>query len=127
MKTEEREKLIQAYLEAYNAKNVKGMMDTLEDEVVFENFSSGEKTHSLYGKKAFQAQANDALAYFSSRKQTIKSIIHKKEKTEIEIDYWAIAAMDFPNGIQKGQEIKLVGKSVFEFGQKGITKIMDIS
>lgn len=127
MKTEKREKLIQAYLEAYNTKNVKGMMEALEDNVIFENFSSGEKTHSLNGKKAFQTQATDALAYFSSRKQTITLIIHEEEKTEIEIDYWAIAAMDFPNGIKKGQELSLQGKSVFEFGSKGITKITDIS
>ncbi|GAB2481257.1 nuclear transport factor 2 family protein [Algoriphagus taiwanensis] len=127
MKTEEREKLIQAYLEAYNAKDVEGMMEVLEDDVVFENFSSGEKTHSLNGKKEFQTQANDALAYFSSRKQEIKSMTHEKEKTEIKIDYWAIAAMDFPNGIKKGQELSLQGKSVFEFGSKGITKITDIS
>ena len=127
MKTEEREKLIQAYLEAYNAKDVEGMMEALEDNVVFENFSSGEKTHSLKGKKEFQNQANDALAYFSSRRQTVKSMTYEKEKTEIEIDYWAIAAMDFPNGIKKGQELSLQGKSVFEFGSKGITKITDIS
>lgn len=127
MKTKDREKLIKAYLEAYNAKDVEGMIDVLEDEVVFENFSSGEKTHSLSGKKAFQIQANDALAYFFSRRQTIKSITHEEEKTTIEIDYWAIAAMDFPNGIKKGQELSLQGKSVFEFGSKGITKITDKS
>lgn len=127
MKTEEKEKLIQEYLYAYNAKDVEGMMEALEEEVVFENFSSGEKTHSLSGKKEFQTKANDALAYFSSRRQTVKSMIHEKEKTEIEIDYWAVAAMDFPNGIQKGQELSLQGKSVFEFGSKGITKITDIS
>ncbi|GMQ29501.1 nuclear transport factor 2 family protein [Algoriphagus confluentis] len=127
MNPQEKERLIQAYLQAYNNLDVEGMMEVLEEEVLFENFSSGEKTHALHGKKAFQGQALEALSYFSSRKQTIQSIIHLEEKTEIEIAYWAIAAVDFPNGIKKGQEIRMEGKSIFEFGQKGITKIMDIS
>ena len=127
LETTKREKLIEAYLTAYNEKNVEGMMELLDEQVVFENFSSGEKTHSIEGKTAFKIQAEEALAYFSSRKQSIESILHKEEETEVEISYWAIAAMDFPNGIKKGQEIKLKGKSIFRFSEEKISAIIDYS
>lgn len=127
METTKLEKLIEAYLIAYNEKNVEGMLVSLAEEVIFENYSSGEKTHSLRGKEAFRKQTKEALAYFSSRKQTIKSILHLEEETEVQISYWAIAAMDFPNGIQKGQEISLEGISVFRFADEKISSITDYS
>ncbi|SFT09144.1 hypothetical protein SAMN05660206_111100 [Sphingobacterium wenxiniae] len=47
---------------------------------------------------------------------------------EIEIDYEATAAIDFPNGIRKGDTNKLKGKSAFEFSHhKKIIKLLDIS
>lgn len=122
-----REKLIGSYLDGYNQMNIVGMMEPLDEHVVFENFSSGQKTHSLQGKEPFLKQAQEALAYFSSRKQTIKSILHLEEYTEVEISYWAIAAMDFPNGIQKGQEISLEGKTIFRFADEKISSITDYS
>lgn len=125
METIQREKLIQAYLEAYNTQNVEGMVAPLHEDVVFENFSSGTQTHTFHGKTAFRKQAEKALGYFSSRKQTIKSIQHLSEETQVEISYWAIAAIDFPNGIQKGQEITLDGKSVFRFSEEKILSITD--
>ena len=127
METLEREKLIRSYLDAYNHMNLDAMLVLLDEQVVFENFSSGEKTHAIVGKMAFRKQATDALAYFSSRKQSIESILHKEEETEVEISYWAFAAMDFPNGIKKGQEITLQGKSVFRFSGEKISSITDYS
>jgi hypothetical protein len=122
-----REKLIRSYLDGYNQMNIEGMMEPLDEHVVFEYYSSGQKTHSLQGKEPFLKQAREALAYFSSRKQTIKSILHLEEETEVEISYSAIAAMDFPKGILKGQEISLQGKSVFRFAAEKISSITDYS
>ena len=123
----EREKLISAYIEAYNSKDVDGMMAPLNDKVVFENFSSGEKTLAIEGKSAFRKQAQEALAYFSQRKQILESIRHLDRETEVEISYWAISAIDFPNGIKKGQELNLKGKSVFRFSNEKISSIQDYS
>jgi hypothetical protein len=35
--------------------------------------------------------------------------------------------MDFPNGLQKGQELDLTGKSIFKFSGDTIIKLTDIS
>ncbi|WBE26091.1 hypothetical protein [Denitrificimonas caeni] len=58
---------------------------------------------------------------------TFKSFRHFDNSTEIEIDYTAILAMDLPNGLKKGQELTLSGKSVFEFENNKVIKLTDIS
>lgn len=37
----------------------------------------------------------------------------------ITTNYRAIAAIDFPNGLMKGEQINLKGRSVFEFSEDG--------
>jgi hypothetical protein len=77
------------------------------------------------GKEAFRKQAKESLSYFSSRKQNHESIQHRETESEVAISFWAIAAMDLPNGIKKGQEIELKGKSIFRFSGKKISAIQD--
>lgn len=127
MEKNEREQLIQSYLAAYNQMNVAAMLEGLDENIKFENFSGEEKTHSLLGKQEFRRQAEEALNYFSERNQMLESFIHLEEETEVRIIYRAIAAMDFPNGIKKGQEIQLVGRSIFRFSNGKISEIRDYS
>ncbi|MGJ1412781.1 hypothetical protein ACR78Z_24215 [Sphingobacterium thalpophilum] len=89
---------------------------------------NGEKTMELLGIDAFKKQAIEALSYFSTREQAIESMTHSLSSTEIVINYRATAAMDFPNGLKKGDVINLQGKSVFEFSADGkISRLTDIS
>lgn len=82
----------------------------------------------LRGIEEFKRQAIDALSYFSERQQSIESITHNYSSTEITISYRAIAAIDFPNGLKKGDEINLKGKSIFEFSEDGkIVRLTDIA
>lgn len=127
METIKRENLIQAYLVAYNQMDVAAMMEVLEDSVIFENYSEEKKTHEIRGKQAFEAQAKAALSYFSERKQSSISFDHRENETEVQIDYSAILAGDFPNGLKKGQELKLKGKSIFRFSNGKIKGIQDFS
>lgn len=123
-----REEIIQEYVNAYNNKDVDKMIENLADDVLFENISNHEVTLSIRGKDAFREQAIAALSYFSARKQTILRTQHKGNTVEIYIDYEAIAAIDFPNGIKKGDEVKIMGRSIFEFARSGkIIKLTDIS
>jgi hypothetical protein len=103
------------------------MVQDLDEAIVFENISNGEMDMSLEGIEAFKEQAEQAKKYFSARMQTIKSFTHTNNETEIGIDYCAVLAMDFPNGLKKGDELKLQGKSVFKFRGDRIIKLTDIS
>jgi hypothetical protein len=122
-----RERIIQNYIDGYNGFAIDKMVADFDDNIEFENVQNGQITLSLKGVKSFRQQAELAKNYFTTRQQTIKSFKHLANKTEIEIDYNAVLAMDFPNGLKSGQELNMKGKSVFEFTGNKIIKLTDIS
>ncbi|MDB5208446.1 MAG: SnoaL-like domain protein [Flavisolibacter sp.] len=123
----DREALINNYIEGYNHFDIDKMISNFDEKIVFENVSNGETNLLLKGLKAFREQAEQAKNYFSVRTQTVTSFVHQNDKTEIEIEYKAILAMDFPNGLKKGDEVKLKGKSIFQFLGDKIIRLTDIS
>src|SRR5690606_13795732 len=124
----ERTDKIYQYIEAYNQFDVPNMVVNMSDTIIFLNMENNKSTMRLEGADEFKKQAIEAVSYFTQRQQTILSMTHKWNSTEITVDYHAIAAMDFPNGIKKGDQVKLKGKSIFEFSQDGeIVKLTDIS
>lgn len=123
----ERERIIRNYVEGYNQFDIDKMTTDLTTDIVFENIQRGEVNMTLTGITEFKEQAEQAKQYFSKRTQVITRFHHSDDKTEIEIDYYAVLAMDFPNGMKTGQELNLKGKSVFEFLHNKIFRLSDIS
>lgn len=123
----EREGIIKNYVEGYNQFDVDKMIADFHESIVFENIQNNEVNMTLTGINEFKEQAENAKTYFSNRSQVITSFNHLDLKTEIEIDYYAVLAMDFPNGMKTGDELNLKGKSVFEFSGSKISKLSDIS
>jgi hypothetical protein len=119
--------IIQNYIDGYNRFDIDKMLADFDDHIIFENIQDGQTTMSLTGLTALKQQAEMAKKYFTTRIQTIKSFKHVDNTTEIEIDYHAILAMDFPNGLKKGQELNLSGKSRFVFEKDRVIKLTDIS
>lgn len=123
-----RMEMVFRYVEAYNEMNVESMIADFAVDIIFQNVINGDKTMELQGIEEFKKQAIEALSYFSEREQSVESITHNSSCTEISIAYRAIAAMDFPNGLKKGDEINLKGKSIFEFSEDGkISRLTDFS
>jgi hypothetical protein len=123
----DREKIIKNYIDGYNQFDCDKMFIDFDENVVFENIQNGELTMSLTGLLALVHQAEQAKNYFTSRAQTIISFKHLGDETETEIDYHAILGIDFPNGLKKGDELKLKGKTIFKFLNSKIIKLTDIS
>jgi len=123
----EREHLIQNYIQAYNSMDLEGMLATLTEDIVFENIQNDDIPMKLEGKEAFREQALQAMSNFSERKQIITNISHWEKTSETEIHYRGVLALDFPNGLKKGQAIELKGKSIFEFMEGKISRLTDIS
>ncbi|WP_282636540.1 nuclear transport factor 2 family protein [Sphingobacterium thalpophilum] len=124
----ERTEMVFRYVEAYNQMDLENMISDFADDIIFQNVMNGEKTMELLGIDAFKKQAIEALSYFSTREQAIESMTHSLISTEISINYKAVAAMNFPNGMKKGDVINLQGKSIFEFSADGkIARLTDIS
>jgi hypothetical protein len=100
-----RELVILNYIKAYNALEVPGMVKDKDPSLLFENISNGHVNMSLQGIESFKNQAEQALDYFSSRNQDILSVRHENEQSIVKIAYEAKLAMDFPNGLKKGDKI----------------------
>jgi hypothetical protein len=123
-----RELVILNYIKAYNAFDVPGMVKDMDPSLLFENISNGHVNMSLQGIESFKNQAEQALDYFSSRNQDILSIRHENEQSIVEIAYEAKLAMDFPNGLKKGNKIQFKGQSIFRFTDNDrIIHLTDIS
>jgi hypothetical protein len=103
------------------------MIMDFDEDIVFTNVSKGKVNLSIKGSKAFREQAEEAATYFSERNQTITSIRNNSDETEVEIEYYAVLAKDLPNGLKKGQELNLSGKSIFRFSGNKITSLTDLS
>ncbi|RZJ51638.1 MAG: nuclear transport factor 2 family protein [Flavobacterium sp.] len=124
---ETREKLIQNYIDGYNEFDIEKMTRDLDDNIIFQNVQNEETNLTLNGIDAFKQQALEAKSYFKSRQQKITAINHFDDNTAIEIDYVAVLAMDFPNGLKKGQQLELKGKSIFRFRDNKIIELTDIA
>lgn len=122
-----REDIIRNYIECYNHFDVEGMILDFDPGIVFKNIQGDQVTLQLEGLEAFIAQARAALGFFTERKQQIRSMVHNDDQTEVEIDYQAVLAMDFPNGMKKGDALVLTGKSIFTFRNDKVIAITDIS
>lgn len=122
---EQREKIIQNYIEGYNEFDVEKMTHDFNDEIVFQNIQDEKVSMTINGISDFKEQAEQAKSYFETRKQKVTSISHSYNETEIEIDYSAVLAIDFPNGLKKGHKLKLKGTSVFTFKDNKITHLTD--
>jgi hypothetical protein len=123
-----REQIISNYINSYNSFDVKGMMADMDPLVKFENIANGDINMALNGLQAFKEQAEQATGIFTTRQQTINSFKHlAADEIEIDITYQAVLAIDLPNGMKKGDELNLTGRSVFKFNGDKIIKLTDIS
>ena len=119
--------LIERYIQAYNAFDVEGMLSGLHHEVIFENQSNGETTLSTKGIEQFKTQAEAALQYFTERQQQIESWEFNDQSILVNIDYKAVLAIDFPNGMKAGDALEIKGSSEFRFSDGKIIRIIDRS
>lgn len=122
-----RDKIIRNYIDGYNEFDIGKMVYDLTENIIFQNILNGEVNMRLSGINAFKQQAEQAKSCFENRRQQITAIKHDSDKTEIEIDYSATLATDFPNGLKKGDKLKLNGKSIFKFLDNKIVEITDIT
>nr|HMP30412.1 nuclear transport factor 2 family protein [Saprospiraceae bacterium] len=115
------------YIDAYNRFDIDSMVQYFSENIVFENIQDGVFTIELKGLQAFMNQAMTAKSYFTERKQTIVAMNHFEDTTVINIEYFGILAVDFPNGLKRSDHIKLTGKSIFKFKDRLVIKLTDIS
>lgn len=123
---QEKQKIVEEYVNAYNNFDIEGMLKNLHENVVFRNISNGIVDLMTIGIDEFERQAEEAKLMFSARSQKITETEFEKDKVEVGIDYKGTLAIDLPNGLTAGNEFQLSGKSVFRFSDGKIIEIEDI-
>lgn len=127
MTDHEKRQLVEAYVDAYNAFDVDGMMATLHPEIEFTNVSGGDVTAKASGISAFRQMAEQATQMFAFRKQTLMSFEVSEEGAIITIAYQGTLAVDLPNGLKAGDALHLDGRSEFRFQEGRIVWLADFS
>lgn len=127
MTEQEKRDLINRYLDAYNAFDVEGMMDTVHPDVEFQNVSGGEVNAVASGADEFRRMAEQATALFSSRQQRGMGFHASEGGASIDVAYEGVLATNFPNGMKAGETLKLEGRSEFEFKDGKIVRVVDYS
>ena len=116
-----------AYVEAYNRKDIDGMMACLAEDVSFEHLIDGHVAMKLSGKPAFRQQAEEAAHLFSQREQILNDRTVADDVVSVKIDYRGTLAVDMPDGPQAGETIQLQGHSVFVMRDCLIARLTDIA
>ena len=119
--------VIEAYIAAYNARDVDRMLDCLAEDIVFRNLSAGQVTAEAIGKPSFAQMAHVGAAAFTTRRQVVRHAITVADTTLVEIDYTATVAADLPNGWKAGQNLAFAGASLFRVRSGQIVEIIDQS
>lgn len=121
------EAVIDNYISCYNARDIKGMLACVTDDVVFENISNTGQSMRLEGKEAMGQVAELSCNAFSYRRQRLISLIHTAGRAAAEVEFEGKAAVDLPNGIRAGETMKLRGASFFEMRGNLLSRIADYS
>ncbi|WP_155478047.1 nuclear transport factor 2 family protein [Heliobacterium mobile] len=119
--------LIESFIAAYNVFDVDGMVSLLHDNIIFENYSNGERNVFTEGIEDFKKIAVQSVSLFKSRKQSISDITFQGDTAEVTINFEGILAVDFSESLKAGETLNLPGKSVYRFSEGKISYIADYS
>lgn len=103
------------------------MLAVVHPDVKFRNVSAGEVPASTRGGAEPQRLAQDSLAPFTERRQAIDSFAAMGATAIATIAFHAVVACDLPNGLTRGQVLKLTGRTEFALREGPISAIVDVS
>jgi ketosteroid isomerase-like protein len=112
---------IHRYIEAYNRKDVDGMMACFTPDVVFRHIENGETVLEITGIRALQKQATEAAKGFSEREQTLTTLTGYGDFWEATVSFRGT----FASGPQAGQTIEVQGESRFFIENNLIAQLTD--
>ncbi len=121
----ENETLIENYIRRYNLKDIDGMMALLSDDVVFESISAATGIMSVQGKENLRKLSEKSGEIFKVRRLTPVTTVLDDDNAAVEVNYWAVLAMDLPDGKKADEEVEFRGVSFFEIKGGLISRLTD--
>jgi ketosteroid isomerase-like protein len=118
---------VRRFLAAYNAVDVDAMLESIADDIVFENVSNSGPTTRTVGKVEFAALARQSATLFASRQQHVVQAVVEPDRVAILLQFEAVVAADMPNGWRSGERVRLMGTSFFQLANGQIARLIDFS
>lgn len=103
------------------------MLALLAPDIVFENFSNGQRTSTVSGVDEFRRLAEASTSLFSEREQRITAWRQGPDHAVASIAYRGRLAVNMPDGPPAGTVLELQGESEFAFADGLISRIVDRS
>lgn len=118
--------MVRRYLDAYNRKDVAGLVSCVSDNVVFENVSNAGGTMRIEGRAAFAELAKQAATMFITREQTIRTAVVEGDRVALEVDWTGIPAIDL-GPMKAGERVQMRGASFLTITDGKLMRIVDLS
>jgi len=118
--------IVQAYLDAYNRKDVAALVDCVADTVSFENVSNAGNTIKIEGRAAFAELAAQGATLFAARHQAVRTAIVAGDRVALEIDWTGTPAIDL-GPMKAGEPVALRGASFITIADGKLSRIVDLS
>lgn len=118
--------IIQSYIDAYNRKDVAALVACVTDDIRFENVSNSGQGMKIEGRAAFGELAEQAVAMFTSRHQTITNAVVDGDRVALEVDWTGTPAVDL-GSMKAGEPIAMRGASFMTITEGLLARIVDLS
>ena len=118
--------IVEAYIDAYNRKDVAALLACVTENVVFENVSNAGQSLRVEGREALAQLATQAAAAFDQRKQTIRTALVDGNNVALEIDWLGTPAFDL-GPMKAGVEVTMRGASFLTIVDGKLSRIVDLS
>ncbi|PLX71445.1 MAG: hypothetical protein C0602_01145 [Denitrovibrio sp.] len=125
MQNQQKESIVIKYINAYNKKDIDEMLKYVTWDVAFSSMSEDKVNVEIFGKSNFQELMKSTQSLFRKRELIIKSIKFIEGKIWIDTRLEAVFATNLPNGIKKGDELKVDSSYEFTFRYKLLSHIAE--
>jgi ketosteroid isomerase-like protein len=119
-------KIVRQYLDAYNRKDVPGMLNCLDPHIAFENSSKGGQRVEILGIEKFAELAAQSAKLFEKRHQHVVTAVVEGDSVALEVDWTGTPSIDI-GGVKQGQQVSMRGASFITLKGQKIIRIADIS
>jgi hypothetical protein len=115
--------MIEQYIQAYNAMDVEGMMENLDQTIEFEFQLDGRIEMKITGFREFREQAEKNLLNFSHRHQKIMGYRMEGNSIFVNIEFRGTISPEFAQS--DNQILELKGTAEFVFFEGKIIQIIE--
>lgn len=115
--------MIEQYIQAYNAMDVEGMMENLDQTIEFEFQLNGRIEMKITGFREFRDQAEKNIQNFSFRQQKIMGYRMEGNSIFVNIEFKGILSPEVAQ--TENQTLELKGNTEFVFFEGKIIQIIE--